>query len=107
MCMNGQPRLSALLLLDLLAKAKTEVWYAGDFDPEGLLIAQKLKRHYSGSFHFWHMSSADYRASLSGEKITPRRLKILDGIADEELRETALAVKVAGRAGYQERLWAA
>lgn len=107
MCMNGQPRLSALLLLDLLAKAKTEVWYAGDFDPEGLLIAQKLKRYYSGSFHFWHMSSADYRASMSGEKITPRRLKILDGIADEELRETALAVKVAGRAGYQERLWAA
>ena len=50
--MNGQPRLSSLLLLDLFAKAKMEVWYAGDFDPEGLLIAQKLKQYYQGEFFY-------------------------------------------------------
>ena len=58
LCMNGQPRLSSLLLLDLFAKAKMEVWYAGDFDPEGLLIAQKLKQYYQGEFHYWHMTAA-------------------------------------------------
>ena len=37
MCMNGQPRLSAVLMLDLLAASGIKVYYGGDFDPEGLL----------------------------------------------------------------------
>ena len=41
MCMNGQPRLAGLVTLDLLAASGTVVYYAGDLDPEGLLIAQK------------------------------------------------------------------
>lgn len=42
MCMNGQPRLAGLMVLDLLAKSRAKVYYSGDLDPEGLLIAQKL-----------------------------------------------------------------
>ena len=38
-CVSGQPRLAALLLLDFL-KENHRFWYAGDFDPEGLLIAR-------------------------------------------------------------------
>lgn len=41
MCMNGQPRLAGLMVLELLAKSGTKVYYAGDLDPEGILIAQK------------------------------------------------------------------
>ena len=41
MCMNGQPRLAGLLVLELLAKSGTKVSYSGDRDPEGILIAQK------------------------------------------------------------------
>ena len=44
MCMNGQPRLAGLMVLELLAKSGTRVYYAGDLDPEGILIAQKLYR---------------------------------------------------------------
>ena len=40
MCMNGQPRLAGLMVLELLAKSGTKVYYAGDLDPEGILIAQ-------------------------------------------------------------------
>ena len=61
MCMNGQPRLSSLLVLDLLAAAGICVYYAGDFDPEGLLIAQKLKLYYQGKLCFWHMSKQVYQ----------------------------------------------
>ena len=46
MCMNGQPRLASLMLLDLLAESGTTVYYSGDLDPEGLLIAQKLADFY-------------------------------------------------------------
>ena len=45
MCMNGQPRMSAVLLLDLLADAGVKLYYAGDFDPEGILIAQKIRKY--------------------------------------------------------------
>ena len=97
--------MSSLLLLDLFAKAKMEVWYAGDFDPEGLLIAQKLKQYYQGEFYYWHMTAADYEKSRSLEVISPRRLKILEKIVDEQLMETAEAIKVEKVAGYQENMW--
>ena len=44
MCMNGHPRLAGLMALDLLAKSDTRVYYAGDLDPEGVVIAQKLSQ---------------------------------------------------------------
>ncbi|MGN0293520.1 MAG: TIGR02679 domain-containing protein [Lachnospiraceae bacterium] len=105
MCMNGQPRLSALLLLDLLAEAGVKVFYAGDFDPEGLLIAQKLRQYYPGEFRYWHMSETVYEQSRSDEKISEKRLKMLDRITDEELQETAEALRKRGLAGYQENVW--
>lgn len=104
MCMNGQPRFSSLLLLDLLSKSGTEVWYAGDFDPEGLLIAQRLKNYYPGVFHYWHMSLEDYEKCVSGEALSPRRIKMLEKIEDPKLTETAVAVKIHGKAGYQENM---
>lgn len=105
MCMNGQPRLSSVLLLDLLAKTGTKVYYAGDLDPEGLLIAQKTGQYYKGEFHYWHMSSADYERSRSKETISEKRLKILDKITDERLRETVLKIRQEKTAGYQENMW--
>lgn len=105
MCMNGQPRLSSLLVLDLLAAAGTKVYYAGDFDPEGLLIAQKLKQYYRGPFFYWHMSAREYESSRSDRKLSERRLKMLAGITDPALQQTAMAVRDAGAAGYQENIW--
>lgn len=50
MCMNGQPRLAGLMVLDLFEKSGIRVYYAGDLDPEGILIAQKLSQYYKGNF---------------------------------------------------------
>ena len=104
MCMNGQPRFSSLLLLDLLAQSGTEVWYAGDIDPEGLLIAQRLNRYYQGEFHFWHMSADDYEMCMSAEEISQRRRKMLENVEDPELKATAEALQKSGKAGYQENM---
>ena len=104
MCMNGQPRFSSLLLLDLLAESGTEVWYAGDIDPEGLLIAQRLKRYYRGKFHLWHMAAEDYKICISGEELSQRRIRMLDRVDEPELRDTAELVKRKGKAGYQENM---
>ncbi|MCD7824983.1 MAG: TIGR02679 domain-containing protein [Clostridiaceae bacterium] len=105
MCMNGQPRLSALLILDLLAESCTKIYYSGDFDPEGLLIAQKLKQYYKGEFLYWHMSVNDYEACRSEQPISEKRLKILNRITDANLLEVAAAIRKTGKAGYQENAY--
>ena len=104
MCMNGQPRLAGLMALDLLAKSETRVYYAGDLDPEGVLIAQKLSQYYKGEFYYWHMEAADYERCRSKEVISPKRLKILERITDERLKPVAALIGKYRTAGYQEML---
>ena len=104
MCMNGQPRLASLIILELLAKSGTIVYYAGDFDPEGLLIAQKLSIYYPGIFHFWHMTKEDYALCCSEEEISQKRLKMLDSITDDRLRPVAEQIAKRKKSGYQEKL---
>lgn len=105
MCMNGQPRLSSILMLDLLAEAGVKAYYAGDFDPEGLLIAQKVKRYYQGETVYWHMSVQEYEQSRSRELISEKRMKMLERIDDAELTKVADALRRNGVAGYQENAW--
>ncbi len=104
MCMNGQPRLAGLMVLDLLAKSGIRVYYAGDFDPEGILIAQKLSQYYKGEFHYWHMEMADYEKCRSSEVISQKRMKILGRITDERLKPVVEKIEEYGTAGYQEML---
>jgi uncharacterized protein (TIGR02679 family) len=104
MCMNGQPRLSGLIILELLAQSGTTVYYSGDLDPEGLLIAQKLSSYYQGSFHYLYMTEEDYEISRSEEQVSPKRLKMLDSITDGRLRPVADRILQCKKAGYQENL---
>ena len=104
MCMNGQPRLASILLLDLAAQAGIRICYAGDFDPEGLLIAQKVIQYYKGEAEYWHMTVEDYEQSRSEEKISEKRLAMLERITDERLLPVAERIRELGVAGYQERL---
>ena len=105
MCMNGQPRLAGLMVLDLLAKSGTRVYYAGDLDPEGILIAQKLSQYYKGEFHYWHMEAADYEKCRSEEVIAGKRMKILERITDDKLKPVVEMLEKCGTAGYQELLF--
>lgn len=106
MCMNGQPRLAACMILDLLAKTGTSVYYSGDLDPEGLLIAQKLSQYYSGEFNFWHMDKSDYELCKSQKALSKRRMKMLENITDERLIPVAESIKTSGIPGYQENVFA-
>lgn len=104
MCMNGQPRLASLMILELLARTGTHVFYSGDLDPEGLLIAQKLARFYPETFDYYHMTPEDYCECISNEIISPRRLKMLDKITDERIIPVSLEISKYKRAGYQENI---
>ena len=104
MCMNGQPRLAGLMVLELLARSGTKVYYSGDLDPEGLLIAQKLCQFYDGEFVYWHMKVEDYRACMSKETLSGRRMKMLENVTDEELTPVVHEMASYKMAGYQENI---
>ena len=96
--------LMAGIVLDLFAKSGIRVYYAGDLDPEGILIAQKLSQYYKGEFHYWHMETEDYEKCKSEEVISPKRMKILERITDGRLKPVVDRIEEYGPAGYQEML---
>lgn len=96
--------LMAGIVLDLFAKSGIRVYYVGDLDPEGILIAQKLSQYYKGEFHYWHMETADYEKCRSEEVISPKRMKILERITDGRLKPVVDRIEEYGPAGYQEML---
>lgn len=104
MCMNGQPRLSSVLMLDLLSASEVRIYYAGDFDPEGILIAWKIKQYYKGTLQYWHMSVDEYIKSCSKERISEKRMKMLERIMEPELSDLLLTLRRKGLAGYQENI---
>ena len=93
-----------MIQMDLFAKSGIRVYYAGDLDPEGILIAQKLSQYYKGEFHYWHMETADYEKCRSEEVISPKRMKILERITDRILKPVVDRIEEYGTAGYQEML---
>lgn len=102
-CVNGQPRLASLILLDGL-KAEHTFCYSGDFDPEGLLIAQRMKERYGDRMEFWKYEVELYRKYLSGVKLGTTRLRKLDKVYLEELSGIKNCMLKERRAAYQEAM---
>lgn len=102
-CGNGQLKLAVLLLMDKL-KDNSEFYYAGDFDPEGLMIAQKLKIRYGERLNLWNYKGELYRKYLSDVVLDNTRIKKLDKITIPELQEVKEAMIKKKRAAYQESM---
>ena len=75
-CTNGQLNYSAYLLLDILVNSNIEIYYSGDMDPEGLLIADKIKQRYP-SIKLWCYDVSQYEISKSKEQATDQRMHML------------------------------
>lgn len=102
-CGNGQLRLATLVLLDLFDE-EISFYYAGDFDPEGLQIAQKLKERYGERIQLWKYHKDFYEKYQSKVEISEKRLKKLEGIYLEELQDIKQAMLQQKRATYQETM---
>lgn len=103
-CTYGQLNFSGYLLLELINKENIPMYYSGDMDPEGLLIAQRLKQKYS-NIKLWRYKPSDYEHSLSNKKVSPSRKNMLQHINDPQLGIIAeLMNKKDGTAGYQENM---
>ena len=102
-CGNGQLRLAVLILMDKFS-CDTVFWYAGDFDPEGLLIAQKLKVRYGERLKLWKYEADLYETYLSEVELSDRRMKKLEQVSVQELQEIREAMYKKRRSAYQERM---
>ena len=78
--------------------------YAGDIDPEGLGIAQKLSLRYPKYTRFWKMGLDDYYKSIADVEISMERLKKLDSIFVSDLIPVAEKIREKKQPGYQEAL---
>ena len=103
-CTMGQPRKAAWQLLDLLAAENPKIFYAGDLDPEGMDIADRIWKRYPEQVVLWRMSPDDYKKSKSEEEVSDRRLSMLNRLQNPQLRSTAVLIQKEKKAGYQEAL---
>lgn len=103
-CTNGQLNYSAYLLLDILVNSNIEIYYSGDMDPEGLLIADKIKQRYP-SIKLWCYDVRQYEISKSKEQATDQRMHMLDALKDETLIRIEKCISEnKNRVGYQENM---
>lgn len=100
-CTHGQPHLLDFMLLDLIIQSGIKVSYSGDFDPEGLWIAERLKRRYP-SIDLSFFSLEKYLEKKSHEEISDKRLKQLKLLREPNLVRIAEEMKIFRLAGYEE-----
>lgn len=104
-CSNGQINQCTYKLLDKLLESRCVLSYCGDFDPEGLLIADKLKHRYEDQIQLWHYNKFNFEKSKIFQPIlSQRRQTILDNIQDPTLKEIASLIKSTSCFAYQEGL---
>lgn len=103
-CTNGQLNYSAYLLLDILVNSNINIYYSGDMDPEGLLIADKIKQRYP-SIKLWCYDVRHYEISKSKEQATDQRMHMLDALKDGALIQIEKCIcENKNRVGYQENM---
>ncbi len=98
---GGFPNTSVYLLLDELIKTGNQLYYNGDFDPEGLLIAQKLKEKYP-TLKLICYDEIDYQNCISKKKISSARLQKLAKVISLELLEIKELLLSHNYSAYQE-----
>lgn len=104
LCTHGQFKLAALKLMDILVEYGCILHYGGDFDPEGVAIAARLRERYPGKVVLWRMDRESYLDSKPSVKLTGERLLKLKGIVDCGLVEVIEEMELQKMAGYQEGL---
>ena len=105
-CTFGQIKAVGMKLIGKLIENDCIVYYAGDFDPEGLQIADRLIAKFSKKRVIpWRMAVSDYISIKKNTEILDvKRLSLLDKITDERLFDTAMLIKKEKVSAYQELL---
>ena len=102
-CTSGQLNLSSYIVLNKIINLKN-IYYAGDFDPEGLMIAYKIKKRYKNKVKFLNYTKESYINTMSNNIIEEKSMSQLNKINCIELDEVIRELRINKRAAYQELL---
>ena len=102
-CTSGQLNLSSYIVLNKIRNLKN-IYYAGDFDPEGLMIAYKIKKRYKEKVKFLNYTRESYINNMSNNIIEEKSMSQLNKINCSELDELINELRINKRAAYQELL---
>jgi uncharacterized protein (TIGR02679 family) len=101
-CTSGQFRVSAIKLLNLLVKEGYTVYYSGDHDPEGIMMAQQLCNRFGESILPWGYTKENYQTTSSSNIILTEDLPPLKNVIHPSLLEVKTLVREFGIPCYQE-----
>lgn len=101
-CTYGQVKLAGIILLRKLVEEGVELYYSGDIDPEGMQIADKLKKRFGNKLTLIGFDEETYKKNKSNVSLSEIRIKKLDGLKDAYLQETAELLKQDKVAAYEE-----
>lgn len=99
---SGNPNISVYKLMDKLIGH--HFYYNGDFDPEGLLIAEKLKKIYKEQLTLFGYEKELFQKAKSNNVLNSQRIKKLDKVNSVELEEVKKKIMSCQFAGYQEQI---
>lgn len=99
---NGMPNLAMYSILDRINPG-CEIYYHGDYDPEGLLIADKLKK-YSSHLILWGYDRDFYLESKPNKRISDGSIHKLNLVTSLELQEVKECLLEYRQSGYEENI---
>lgn len=99
---SGIPNLAVYKVLEKLSDSGNELYYNGDFDPEGLMIADKLKNKFP-NLNLFCYAVEDFKNAISNEVVNGSRIKKLDNIINKELIAIKESIKKSNKSAYQEK----
>lgn len=103
-CSFGNFKLASLVLMDKLVENGARIYYSGDFDPEGIVMVDKLKSRYGPELVLWRYGVEDYKNIVSKVKLTETRIKKLQNVKNPELMKICQVIVKCKCAAYQELL---
>lgn len=99
---NGIPNLAMYSILDRIS-SDCKIFYHGDYDPEGLLIADKLRK-YCDRLRFIGYNESSYLHSKPNKKISASSIHKLSLVTSKELQEVKKCIEEKKVAGYEENI---
>lgn len=103
-CSSGQFRYSVWKITEKLIDSGAQIYYAGDLDPAGLHMAQKLLQRFDEQITLLMMDAEAYKKVPKETPVSEEHLRQLNSIKSPQLLEVCDLMKQEKLAGYQEGL---
>ena len=101
-CSSGQFTYAVWQLLRKLIQSNSYIYYVGDLDPEGILMAHRLLQMFPNNVRTVGMNLENYRLAARPSAVSQTRLKQLRIVNEPSLKVIVDCIIETGEVAYQE-----